>query len=104
MTTLPPSATSLEGAMPPIPDEMDSLSARVIIRAYPFQLGIYRPGEIASPEEIEAGHPCWFSAPRYAKAAGAALIARHSDTLGYDVTKVVDGHWRTVASVWKESR
>ena len=78
------------------------LEARTLTRAYPFQLGVFRPGEIASPEELEPGHPCWFSAPRFAKAAGAALVARHPEALGFDVVKVTDGHWRTVATVWRE--
>lgn len=95
--------TRIEGALyeSDIPEDMSFVESRRITRAYPFQLGIMRNGEIANPDEIEAGHPTWFSAPRFAKDAGVALAARYPETLGYDIVKVVDGHWRTVCTEWK---
>jgi hypothetical protein len=77
-----------------------------------FMLGIFRTrvtdggatvsNEIAEPSEIEPGHPSWFTAPRYAKAAGLAFVEQHEDVLGFDVTRVFNGgHYRTVHTFWR---
>lgn len=83
---------AVEGGRPLLCDRAD-------IAAHPFMLSILTAdGAIDSVDEVEPGYPTWFSAPRFAKAAGAALIGRHAELVGYEVTKVDRGHWRTVAS------
>lgn len=77
----------------------DSLEVR---KGQPFMFRVFHDGEIKSPDEIEPGHPEWFAAPRYAKAAGMAFVARHADVVGFDVIKLgAYGHYRTVHTYWK---
>jgi hypothetical protein len=66
-------------------------------------LAIFYNGAAASPDELpgEEQTPAYYATPKAAKAAGVALLDRHSTARGYWVRRIITGtgKYRTVDMV-----
>jgi len=41
----------------------------------------------------------WYRFPRLAKNAGQTYLKAHSQWIGFEILRVLDGHYRTVATI-----
>lgn len=69
-------------------------------------LGIFTEGGVENPDYLIPGFPSFYTAPRFAKAAGRRVLAEAPAALGFDViqfTKPGSSNYRTVATEMRAS-